>query len=57
MACAVRITRRKSPYLQTFSSKKTTLSLALKSEHYSQGILKRFLCSNAAIFKEAISHR
>ena len=52
-----KITRRKSPCLQTFSSKKTTLFLALRSEHYLQGILEIFLCSNAAIFKEAISHR
>ena len=52
-----KITRRKSPYLRTFSSKKTTLFLALRNEHYLQGILKIFLCSNAAIFKEAISHR
>ena len=55
--CLRKITRRKSPHFQTFSSMKTTFSSALKTEHYLPRILKRFLCSNAAIFKETISQR
>lgn len=51
------ITRRKSPHFQTFSSMKRTFSSVLKTEHYLPRILKRFLCSNAAIFKETISQR